>query len=212
MAQNIFAAIFDIESEGFQAFSELKQNPGNQKSLLSQVALVKKENGATRILDAFDTGVATTNDTEIGGVVGAFLGILGGPIGVILGSSYGALIGSALDAGDAIDQASLLEQIAEKMQDDDVVLIGLAAEEDESILDGKLSKFKVTILRYDAVAVAEEVAEAEAVEEEVTRQALISLRKEKDAKIKAEAEARRAELLKQIEDSYKYAQAHNMGV
>lgn len=212
MAQNIFAAIFDIESEGFQAFSELKQNPGDQKSLLSQVALVKKENGAIRTLDAFDTGVATTNDTAIGGVVGAFLGILGGPIGVILGSSYGTLIGSALDAGDAIDQASLLEKIAEKMQDDDVVLIGLAAEEDESILDGKLSKFKVTILRYDAVAVAEEVAEAEAVEEEVTRQALISLRKEKDAKIKAEAEARTAELLKQVEDSYKYAKAHNMGV
>lgn len=27
MAQNIVAVIFDVESEGYQAFSELKQNP-----------------------------------------------------------------------------------------------------------------------------------------------------------------------------------------
>ena len=56
------------------------------------------------------------DDTAVGGMIGALFGILGGPIGVLLGGSYGALIGSALDAGDAIDQASLLEQIAEKME------------------------------------------------------------------------------------------------
>lgn len=42
MTQNIFAVIFDVESEGYQAFSELKQKPGDKNSLLSQVALVKK--------------------------------------------------------------------------------------------------------------------------------------------------------------------------
>ena len=81
--------------------------------------------------------------------------------------------------GDALGQASLIEQIAGKMQDDDIVLIGLAAEEDESILDEKLSKFKTTIICFDAIAVAEEVAEAEAVEAEMARQARASLRNEK---------------------------------
>ena len=81
--------------------------------------------------------------------------------------------------GDALGQASLIEQIAGKMQDDDIVLIGLAAEEDESILDEKLSKFKTAIIRFDAIAVVEEVAEAEAVEAEMARQARASLRNEK---------------------------------
>lgn len=207
MAQNIFTVIFDVESEGYQAFSELKQNPGDKNSLLSQVALVKKENGAIKVLEGFDTGVATMNDTVIGGMVGAFLGILGGPIGVLLGGSYGALVGSVVDTGDALGQASLIEQIAGKMQDDDVVLIGLAAEEDESILDEKLSKFKTTIIRFDAIAVAEEVAEAEAVEAEMARQARASLRKEKSAEFKNKVAERRAELRKQVEESYQYMQS-----
>lgn len=211
MAQNIFAAIFDVESEAYQAFSELKQNPVNEKSLLSQVALIKRENGAINVLDAFDTGAATLNDTAIGGLVGAFLGILGGPIGVLLGGSYGALVGSVVDSGDAIGQASLIEQIAGKMEDGDIVLVGLAAEDDESILDEKLSKFKVTIMRYDAIAVAEEVAEAEAVEAEMARQARASMRKEKRAEFKEKAAARRAELRKQVEDSYQYMKSYNIG-
>ena len=210
MAQNIFAAIFDVESEGFQAFSELKQKPADKNFLLSQVALVKKENGAIRVLDTFDTGVATMNDTAFGGVMGAFIGILGGPIGVLLGGAYGALVGSAIDTGEALGQASMLEQIATKMQDDDVVLVGLAAEDDESVLDERFSKFKVTILRYDAFAVADEVAEAEAVEAEMARQARANLRKEKSAEFKEKVAARREELKKQVEESYKYAESVNI--
>ena len=127
MAENIFVSVFDVESEGYQAFTELKQNPGDKTSYLSQIALTKKEDGAIKVLDSFDTGAATMNDTAIGGLVGACVGIIGGPIGVLLLGSYGALVGSVLDGADAVDQASMIEQIAGKMQDGDVVIVGLAA-------------------------------------------------------------------------------------
>ena len=181
MAQNIVVGLFEVESEAYQAMTELKQNPGDEKSYVSTAALVKKENGSLRTLDAFDTGANTTDDMAIGGVVGALFGVLGGPVGVLLGGSYGMLLGSAFDTDDALANASLLEQIAGKMENGEVAIIGLAYEEDEAILDEKLSGFKTTIARFDAADVATEVEEAQQLEEEMARQARKELRDEKKA-------------------------------
>ena len=122
MAQNIVVSLFPVESEGYQALTELKQNPGGESSYVSAAALVKKENGTFRTLDGFDTGSQTMDDMAIGGLVGALFGILGGPIGILLGGSYGALIGSAFDTDDALMGASMLEQIADKMVDGEVAV------------------------------------------------------------------------------------------
>ena len=181
MAHNIVVGLFEVESEAYQALTELKQNPGDEKSYVSTAALVKKENGALRTLDGFDTGANTTDDMAIGGVIGALFGVLGGPVGVLLGGSYGMLIGSAFDADDALANTSLLEQIAGKMENGEVAVIGLAYEEDETILDQKLSGFKTTIARFDAADVAAEVEEAQQLEEEMARQARKELRDEKKA-------------------------------
>ena len=91
------------------------------------------------------------------------------------------LLGSAFDTDDALANASLLEQIAGKMENGEVAIIGLAYEEDEAILDEKLSGFKTTIARFDAADVATEVEEAQQLEEEMARQARKELRDEKKA-------------------------------
>ena len=100
MDQNIVVTLFEVESEAFQALTELKQNPGDKQSFVTQAILVKKENGAVTALDRFDSGAAIGNDTVYGGMVGALVGILGGPIGVLLGGSYGALVGATVDSLD----------------------------------------------------------------------------------------------------------------
>ena len=194
MAQNIVVGLFEVESEAFQALSQLKQNPGDENSYVTSAALVKKENGALRTLDGFDTGLNTTDDMAAGGLVGALFGILGGPIGVLLGGSYGMLLGSAFDADDALKDASMLEQIAGKLENDEVAIIALAHEEDESILDQKLSGFKTIIARFDAANVAAEVEEAQAVEEEMARQARKELRDEKKAARKEKREEKKAKM------------------
>ena len=181
MAQNIVVSIFEVESEAYQAMTQMKQYPGDDQSYVSAAALVKKENGAMRVLDGFDTGSDTSDDTAIGGMMGAFLGILGGPIGVLLGTGYGALLGSTFDAEDALMNASMLEQIVGKMVDGEVAIIGLAYEEEESILDQKLAGFKTRIARFDAATVAAEVEEAQMMEAEMARLARKELRDEKKA-------------------------------
>ena len=181
MAQNIVVSIFEVESEAYQALTQLKQAPGNDKSYVPSAILVKKENGALRMLDGFDTGATTTDDTAIGGLVGALIGIIGGPIGVLLGGSYGMLVGSAFDSSDALANASLLEQIAGKLEEGEIAIVALAFEEDEAILDEKFSGFKTIIARFDAATVAAEVEEAQKMAKEMARQARKELRDEKKA-------------------------------
>ena len=194
MAQNILVTLFEVESEAYQALTELKKNPGNDTSYLAAAALGKKENGSLRLLDGFDTGSNTSDDMAVGGLVGSLVGILGGPIGVLLGGSYGMLVGSAFDTNDAFMNASMLEQIAGKLQDGDVAIIGLAFEEDESVLDEKLGKFKTIIARFDAATIAEQVEEAQMLADEMARQARLELRNEKKAERKEKIEEKKAKL------------------
>ena len=45
MKQNIIVALFDVPSEAYQAFSELKAYTQTADTLIAQAVLIKKENG-----------------------------------------------------------------------------------------------------------------------------------------------------------------------
>ena len=75
--------------------------------------------------------------------------------------SMGALIGSVKDSSDAEKNVSMLERVSGKMGEGNVALIALVQEEDESILNRCLSKFKTETIRWDAAVIAEEVEEAQ---------------------------------------------------
>lgn len=195
--QNILAALFEKESEGFQAITELRQNPVADKYAILQMGLVKREGDKIRILDSFDSGKHEGEGAALGGLLGGLVGILGGPIGVLMMGSYGALIGGTAGALDSWDDAALLEMVASKMVDGEVALIALTDEEDESALDQCFSKFTVEIARYDAAAIAEEVDELEDRQAEDARLAVRELRqarlkgyqgKAEEAKEKIEAD------------------------
>lgn len=188
MEKNVLVALFKVESESYQALAEMRQAPGSGSYLVSSAALVKKENGKCQVLDGFDTGAKTTNDTAKGGLIGMAVGILGGPIGMLLGATYGSLIGLTLDSVDAEQGASMLEKIANKLDDGMLAIIALTEEETPDALDSKLSAFDTMIARFDAEAVAKEVEKANEVEAEMARLARMELRKEQREK-EAEAHA-----------------------
>ncbi len=158
---------------------------------------MKKENGALKVLDSFDTGVKTTDDTALGGLVGMCIGMLGGPVGMLLGAGWGSLAGMTIDAADAADGASLIEQIAGKL-DDGVALIGLTDEEDESVLDNKLSNYKAVIARFDAAVVSQEVDTAREMQAEMARQAKADLRKQRKEEFKEKVDEKRNKLKAQF--------------
>lgn len=191
---NIVAAIFDVESEGYQAISTLSKTPIIEETSILQMALVKRENGSLKVCDSYDSGIHTTDDMLLGGLLGGLIGVLGGPLGMLLMGSYGALAGSVVDAGDAIDSVSLMERVAEKMQDGEIALVMLVEEINEDEIDNRLKSFQVTIARFDAAVVADEVEKAKETQKEMERLAKKEMRATKKEERKEKREAKKAEI------------------
>lgn len=192
--ENIIIVPFEVESEAYQALTELRKTPLTEQYLISQALLVKNDDGKLNTIDGFDTGVQTHNDARFGGLIGALLGVAGGPLGMVLMGGYGALVGSAVDWTDAAQNASLMEHVLTCVTEDQTVLIAVVEEKDADGFDKALEKFKAEVTRFDAAEVAAEVAEAERIQEEMARQAKKQLREAKRADRKQEIEARREKL------------------
>ncbi len=188
---NIIVSIFEVESEGFQAITEFRNNREIGESFMSEAILVKKDKGTYEILDSYDTGEVTASDTVTGGLLGMCIGVLGGPIGMLLGGSIGALAGAGVDAADASGNMSLLEQMIGKLGDDTLALIALAYEEDESLFDDVLSKYDTIIARFDAAVIEHEVEKAKEMEKEMENMAKLEVRRQKKQEHQAKVEERR---------------------
>ena len=194
MKENVILVNYNVESEAYQALSELKRETSNANYMISQAAVVKKENGTLNIMDGFVNGAATGDDTWKGSLIGSLVGILGGPLGVLLGGSMGMLIGGAVDANDMADNASLLEKAGDSISDGETAIILLAQEEYETALTAKLNSFEVSITRFDAAEVAAEVEHAREVEKQMAREAREKMREERSEAFKESVTKKREEL------------------
>ena len=194
MKENIVIANYKVESEAYQALSELKHEAGNANYTISQAVIVKKEGGQLIAKDGFGNSAEASDDTWTGGLIGSLVGILGGPLGILLGGSMGMLIGEAVDTSEAVGTASLLERASECLADGETAIILLAQEEYETALTAKLNAFEVTVTRMDAAEVAAEVEHAKEVERQVAREARAKLRAEKGESFKAAVEKKSGEL------------------
>ena len=190
--ENIIIVSFAVESEAYQALTELKGKALSDSYVVSQALLVKNTDGKLSAMDGFDTGRETRNDTRMGGLIGALLGIAGGPLGMVIMGGYGALIGSAVDWGDAAQNASLMEHVLNCVTDDQAVILAVVQEKEGSTFDAAFEKFDAEITRFDAAEVAAEVAEAERVQEEMAREAKKQLRESRKKDRRQAVEERKA--------------------
>ena len=188
MKESVITVNFDVESEAYQALSEIKRHPDGSGYFVSAASLIKKENGHIVLKDGFDTGIDTTDDAA------SLVGILGGPLGVLFGGSMGALVGSTVDADDAMQSASLIEQVCTDIRDGGTALIALVQEDDDMRFERAFDPFKVEIIRHDAAEVAEEVEKAQALERKMAKEARAKLRAEKKAEWNAMVENKRQEI------------------
>ena len=195
--ENIFAAIFEVESEAYQAFTEIKNHMLTKNYIIPRMVLIKKEGNRIIPCDGYDEK-AYSNDTELGGIIGMFVGILGEPLGILLGGAGGALIGGALDAKDLKKAASLITKVTEIFKDGDVGLIAIVQENEGGEFERELTKYKTVIHKKDAAEVAVEVAEAAILQEKLAQEAKERMRQDKIDSIKEKIETKRAELQKEF--------------
>lgn len=206
--KNIVVAVFAVESEGFQTFTELRQAVSGKDYFVSSAALVKKNAEVCNVLDAFDTGAHTANDALAGGLIGMMLGILAGPLGVLLGGSFGTLVGMDVDAVDTVHNVSMLDQIAGKLDDGMVAIIALADESSEDGLDAKLSAHNAVVARFDAEVVADEVDKAYEKQAESARLAKMEMQKKESEQAMADL----ADSFKKGIEQFKYDMAYTRGM
>ena len=195
MNENLVLVNYKVESEAYQALSELKRDTTNANYTISQAVIVKRENGQLNTMDGFINGKDANDDTVTGSLIGGLVGILGGPIGILLGGSVGMLVGGAVDASGIVKDASLLEKAGDSIAEGETAIILLAQEEYETALTAKLNDFDVTITRFDAAEVAAEVEHACEVERQMAKETREKLREEKTEAFK-ETVAKKSEELK----------------
>ena len=195
MKENLILANYKVESEAYQALSELKRETTNANYTISQAVIVKKENDKLTIMDGFVNGAMNGDDTWKGSLIGSLVGVLGGPLGVLLGGSMGMLIGGAVDANDMADSASLLEKAGDSILNGETAIILLAQEEYETALTVKLNNFEVSITRFDAAEVAAEVEHAREIEKQMAKEAREKIRAERTEEFK-ETVAQKSDELK----------------
>ena len=200
--QNVLTAIFDIESEGYQAFKEIQDSLANEKFLVPQMALVKKQNGYLQTLDTYQSPLLEGGQMFSGGLFGSLLGIIGGPVGMLLGGTYGALIGATGEAVASSAATSMLDNICKKLIDNSVAIVAIVEEESELPLNTILTKFSAVVLRHDAAFVAEEVAEAERLQLDLQNQARARMMAEKKQDFKDKMQ-QKAEQLKADFEAFK---------
>ena len=173
--ENIVVSIFRVESEAFQAFSELRQFGQTENTKLAQASIVKAEDGIIKVKDSFDLMNSFGSDYFDGGLMGSLIGILGGPLGVLFGFVAGGTIGASIDLDKELDkelaESALITTVSEKLTNGEVAIIALVQENDESVLNAIFEKYQTTIARWDIATVAAEVESALQIQQDLAHQA-----------------------------------------
>ena len=207
--ENIVVSIFRVESEAFQAFSELKQFGQTENTKLAQVSIVKAEDGIIKVKDSFDLMNSLGSDYFDGGLIGSLIGILGGPLGVLFGFVAGGTIGASISLDKELAKSALITTVSEKLTNGEVAIIALVQENDESVLNAIFEKYQVDIARWDVATVAAEIESALKIQIDLEHQAKARLiadkkeaRREKFDKLKADIKEKFDKLKADVKEKF----------
>ena len=207
--ENIVVSIFRVESEAFQAFSELKQFGQTENTKLAQVAIVKNEDGIIKVKDSFDLMNSIGRDYFNGGLIGSLIGILGGPLGVLFGFVAGETIGASISLDKELANSALITTVSKKLTNGEVAIIALVQENDESVLNAIFEKYQTIIERWDIATVSAEVESALQIQEDLAHQAEARLiadkkeaRHEKFDKLKADIKEKFDKLKADVKEKF----------
>lgn len=186
--ENLVVSIFNTESEAYQSFADLKAFRQTQTTKVAQIALIKNENGHIVEKERYDFEDSTTDAALKGGLFGAVIGLLGGPIGVLFGYGMGSLYGLA--AGDTIDTAEtgLIDVVSQKLTNGETAVVALVQEDNEAVIDAYFTKYDTQIMRWDVATVVAEIEAALQVQEDLYNQARAQMKAERKAERKDKLE------------------------
>lgn len=157
--KNVVLITFEVESEAFEAFAELKDNAETDSYTVEEAGVLRNAGEGDVIVDTFGDD-AVDDDVALGGLIGALVGLLGGPFGVLVGGSVGLFAGGIKGESDDDRNSSLISLVAGKIGEGQAGIVALVQEDDPAAFDANFEAYNVHIYRWTA----EEVEEAVRVE------------------------------------------------
>jgi uncharacterized membrane protein len=183
MEDNVVVVTFSETSKAYQALSELDRlgDAGNIQ-VRSAVLL-------TRTDDGFSIPEGADNASGFymagGGLIGALVGVLGGPLGVLLGGSIGVLAGAPGEVKRMDDQEVALSAISKDITPGTTALVAEVTEFAQEVLDKAMGGLGGTVTRHSAADVYAEVKAAEDAQHDADLEAFKARVKEHRADRKA---------------------------
>jgi uncharacterized membrane protein len=107
--ENVLIITYPDPSKTFQALSELKGQPG----VVSAAVVERSAGGAVQVADSYTPMVGA--GTVGAGAVGALIGLIAGPLGMLLGWSSGTLAGATFDTLEAADADDGLTELSRRI-------------------------------------------------------------------------------------------------
>ena len=181
MSRRVIIMHFEVESQAYQGFSEIKRLYAEKQIKGEQMAVVTHidhGNHQFKIEDFIDfTG---NNNTSKDSLIGMLIGILGGPLGILLGWFAGSLYGASKDAKEIKGAQTVFEHVTQRIGSGETGLILIAEEDDNRPLNHLImNQLGGEITRLDFEDVEQELKTAAEVEQETKDSAHQSWNKKK---------------------------------
>lgn len=174
--ENVMTVTFKDSDTVYKVLSELKNS--RTYNVLT-AGIISKENGQIVTKDGFNKDDFNSNWAK-GGLMGGFIGLLMGPMGMLLGSSLGMLTGSMRDLDNASEKVDIFNHVASGIENDETVLVMIAQEEGTFALDQYLfHNGAKEIQRENVDSVQTTILMAQETERELQREAREKLRHQK---------------------------------
>ncbi|MGG5330654.1 hypothetical protein [Enterococcus sp. AZ163] len=148
---------FEDNASNYEALSRLKRISNGNTLDIKQAAIIEKNGKGTAfsIKDSLD--FESGNRVATGGLIGAIIGILGGPLGVLCGWVIGDLAGVGTNYVKAKKTTTIFDRVSENLMPNSSGLIVYMNEDDEELLDvlianvlhGQIERFNYQEVKED---------------------------------------------------------------
>ncbi|MEO1770199.1 hypothetical protein [Candidatus Enterococcus ferrettii] len=148
---------FEDNASNYEALSRLKRISNGNTLDIKQAAIIEKNGKGTAfsIKDSLD--FESGNRIATGGLIGAIIGILGGPLGVLCGWVIGDLAGVGTNYVKAKKTTTIFDRVSENLMPNTSGLIVYMDEDDEELLDvlianvlhGQIERFNYQEVKED---------------------------------------------------------------
>ncbi|OON78351.1 histidine kinase [Streptomyces tsukubensis] len=163
---NVLFYSFPDPGHSYAAFHDVQ----GMESVSRAAVLERAQDGTLSVTETYAPDSVMASGA--GGVVGALLGVLAGPVGILFGWTAGTLFGLAADSEEASGDLDALTVLSQGVPDGgNVLIVAINDESDPSLGDGIARKYGGILVRVPAGVVQAEVVSAQEAAEGAARSA-----------------------------------------